>query len=132
MAWWKKIPDGVRIVILLLLIGAITWWGVYVLWGTSGAPGSARITYRVTGNGASVSLITYTTTDGTATEPEFKSLPWQLGPLTFNRPMMIVLTAHNSSQMGSVKCEIIRNGEVWKSDQVSNPDLNASCGGYVR
>ncbi len=88
------------------------------------------VTYMVQGQ-AGVALITYTTPDGEATEPEFVTLPWSLPPIRYYEPTMVVLTAHNSMQYGDVECIILLDGKKWISDQVENPGLNASCGGFV-
>lgn len=130
MNYWERIPETLRILILLVLIGLlVVLGGSYLLAGNDAGP-APRITYRVSGT-SSTSLITYTQEDGTASEPEFFPLPWKSGPYTYDHPLMVVVTAHNSSQYGTVKCEIFKDGQVWKQDEVSNPDLNASCGGYV-
>lgn len=120
-----------RWLILITVLALILYW-IAVQSGLRGGTGlPAEVSYRVTGS-ASVSLVTYTGSDGQATAPEFQPLPWLYGPIKISEPTMVVVTAHNSSQYGSVKCEILLNGKVWKTDQVNNPDLNASCGGYVR
>lgn len=120
-----------RWMLLITILALILFWlARYTGLGT-GSKLPAEVTYRVTGS-ASVSLVTYTQKDGQASDPEFQALPWRYGPIRIEEPTMVVVTAHNSSQYGSVQCEILLNGNVWKKDQVDNPDLNASCGGYVR
>jgi hypothetical protein len=130
MGFWKKLPDGLKIILVLTAGGLLAFWGLTRIYQRAENPNSPEITYRVTGT-ASVSLVTYTREDGSAAEPEFYPLPWQEGPFRFDEPTMVVLTAHNSSQYGTVKCEILKDGRVWKVDEVDNPDLNASCGGYI-
>jgi len=117
------------LVLLALVIGAVFLLRVgYLPFASSDMP---MVSYRVSGT-ASVSLVTYTQTDGTASEPDFQPLPWTYGPLGFSEPTMVVVTAHNSSQYGYVVCEILRDGKTWKKDKATYPALNASCGGYVR
>lgn len=131
MNLWTKLPGVFKITLILAVIGLLAFWGVKNVYRPEGRVNLPEVTYRVTGS-ASVSLITYTRKDGTAAEPEFYPLPWQSGPFQYDQPMMVVLTAHNSSQYGTVKCEILKDGVVWKVDEVKNPNLNASCGGYIR
>lgn len=88
------------------------------------------VVYIVKGN-AGVALVTYTQTNGEATEPEFVSIPWRLPAIRYYEPTMVILTAHNSMQYGEVECIILLDGKEWVQDRAVSPKLNASCGGFV-
>ncbi len=75
-------------------------------------------------------MITYTKADGISIEPENISIPWRLS-VRFSKSYTVILTAANPTQIGSIKCIILLDGEEWKQAATDGPGDKVSCAGIV-
>ena len=118
--------------VLLIILGSVglLYWisNSNTLQRTDNIPHD--VMYIVKGN-AGIALVSYTKSNGAASDSEFVSLPWRMPQIRYFEPTMVVLTAHNSTQFGEVECIIMLDGEEWVQDRATAPQLNAACGGVV-
>jgi hypothetical protein len=120
---WKIWLQAVFIVVLLggafLLIKTLSASG-------AGAQGAHRVTYRVDGS-ASMAVVTYRLNDGATTRPEDVSLPWKK-TVEFPESRVVILTASNPIQTGTLRCQLLLDGKVWKQDEA---EAKVSCAGVL-
>lgn len=117
------------IVILVIVITII--FGVFYYLGVFDKPNPSphTLTYQVKGSSA-IAIITYTREDGTTTKAEEMSIPWHLS-IKAKPSLVVVLTAGNPSQAGTIECKLILDGKEWKSDTATAPNDKVSCAGIV-
>jgi hypothetical protein len=93
------------------------------------APNEHTISFRVGGT-TSTAVITHTTTDGKASEPFEVAVPWRKN-LKFSKGSVVILTAGNPTQTGSIECHLTLDGKAWKQDATNSPGDKVSCAGIV-
>jgi hypothetical protein len=105
--------------------------GVFYFLGVFDAskPSPHSLTYQVTGS-SSAAVITYTREDGSTTEADELSIPWRL-TIKPKKSLVVVLTAGNPTQAGTIKCTLILDGKEWKTDTTNAPGDKVSCAGIV-
>ena len=114
------------LILILVIFGGLFWLFTHI----GKAPeGTREITYRVTGTTTTIT-ITFTQSDGSQTKPFDDKPPWQK-KLYINESRTVILTATNPVQIGKVTCEILLDGQVWKSQSIASPSDKCSCAGIV-
>lgn len=111
--------------ILIGVISLLIYLGVFKV----RPKGTHEILYRVDG-GASTALVTYTQEDGTRSPKLDVTLPWNTA-IYIKGNTTVVLTAGNTSQVGSIRCAILLDGKEWKKDANITPGDKVSCAGIV-
>ncbi|MEN6299076.1 MAG: MmpS family transport accessory protein [Anaerolineaceae bacterium] len=117
--------------VLILVIVIAIIFGVFLYLGAFEKPEQTthELTYQVKGSSA-VAVITYTREDGTTSQAEEYSIPWHL-TINAKKSLIVVLTAGNPSQAGTIECKLILDGREWKSETASAPNDKVSCAGLV-
>jgi hypothetical protein len=92
-------------------------------------PTSRVVTYVIDGN-ASVARITYTLVTGASSKPEEVKVPWTQS-LTFDYTTTVILTAGNPTQTGNLRCQILLDGQPWKTESSKPGGDKVSCAGIV-
>ncbi len=91
-------------------------------------PERYRVEYRVTGTASRASLTYENETGGT--EQHTVSIPWS-EVMFVNEGDFAYISAQNKGERGSVECQILLNGKVWKQAKSSGAYVIASCSGSV-
>ncbi len=133
MATAKSTKKSGNVIAQFILVGTILV-GVVVLLTYLGVfkvkpKGLHEITYRVDG-GASTALVTYSLEDGSRSPKLDVTLPWNTS-IYIGGNTTVVLTAGNTSQVGSIRCAILLDGKEWKKETNVNPGDKVSCAGIV-
>jgi hypothetical protein len=117
-------------VIILVIVGAVivTMLAVFGVFKPS-SPNEHTISFRVSGT-TSTAVITHTTTDGKASEPFEVAVPWHKS-VKFPKGSVVILTAGNPTQTGSIECRLTLDGKDWKHDTTNSPGDKVSCAGIV-
>jgi hypothetical protein len=120
---WRDIL--ILVIVIAIILGIFYYLGVFDK--SKYSPHS--LTYKVSGS-SSVAVITYTKEDGSTTESKELSIPWQL-TIKAKKSLVVVLTAGNPTQAGTIKCALFLDGKEWKSDTTNAPGDKVSCAGIV-
>jgi len=127
-------PSSVRnnllqaVFLVLLLAGAFLLIKTLSASG-AGAGGEHRVTYRVDGS-ASMAVVTYRLKDGASTRPEDVSLPWKK-TVEFTESRVVILTASNPIQTGTIRCQLLLDGKLWKQEEAKSGAGKVSCAGVL-
>ncbi len=115
----------ILVVVVTIILGIFYSLGVF----DKTNPSPHILTYKVTGS-SSAAVITYTREDGTTTDADELSIPWHLS-IKAKKSLVVVLTAGNPTQAGTIKCTLILDGKEWKTDTTNAPGDKVSCAGIV-
>jgi hypothetical protein len=113
------------VVVIAIILGVFYLLGVF----DQNKPSPHTLIYKVTGS-SSAAVITYTREDGTTTEADELGIPWHL-TIKAKKSLVVVLTAGNPTQAGTIKCTITLDGKEWKTDTTNAPGDKVSCAGIV-
>ena len=91
-----------------------------------GTPQSYSVEYKVSGSANSAS-ITYSNAQG-GTEQQKINLPWSKS-FTVTSGSFLYISAQNEGDSGSVTCQILVNGSVYKTSTSSGAYVIADCSG---
>jgi hypothetical protein len=116
-------------VFLVLLLGGAFFLIKTLAASAAGARGEHRVTYRVDGS-ASMAVVTYRLKDGSSTRPEDISLPWKK-TVEFTESRVVILTASNPIQTGTIRCQLLLDGKVWKQEEDKSGAGKVSCAGVL-
>jgi len=118
-----------QLFILLVFFGAVYFvldrFGVFRPRGET----PHEVTFRVEGS-ASAATISYTREDGAPSERFDAGLPWHK-TVKYTQPTTVILTATNPTQVGTLKCILLLDGEPWKKAQTEGSQDKISCAGAV-
>jgi len=118
--------DSLILVIVITIIFLIfNFLGVF----DNSKPSPHSLVYQVTGS-SSVARITYTEADGTTIDVGQISIPWKQ-TIRAKSSLVVILTAGNPSQVGTITCSLILDGKEWKTDTANAPGDKVSCAGIV-
>ena len=120
----------VIVVIVLLIISAVVLIQLGIFDRSSDEKRTLTLTYKLEGSAAQA-VITYTEKDGTTSPKLDVHLPWRLTLSNFPAGQTAILTAGNLSQLGSITCKIIVDGDEWQEESAKYPDDKVVCGGIV-
>jgi hypothetical protein len=117
-------------VVILVVVGAVivTLLAVFGVFKAS-TPDGHTVSFRVGGT-TSTAVITHTTTNGKASEPFEVAVPWHKN-VKFSKGSVVILTAGNPTQTGSIECRLTLDGKDWKQDATNSPGDKVSCAGIV-
>jgi hypothetical protein len=82
------------------------------------------------GGSTSTAVVTYTMRNGSTSDRFETAVPWHK-VVKFSSGSVVILTAGNPTQTGSIECELSLDGEAWKKDVTNSPGDKASCAGIV-
>jgi len=117
-----------QIILIILIIGGGIWAFMAISqWALRSKNGQHSITLRVEGT-ASLAVITYTQTNGESTKPAEVRVPWEK-TLSYKPGTIVVITAANPMQMGSLTCIMRLDRQSWKKDTANSPLDKISCAG---
>lgn len=88
-----------------------------------------EVTYKVFGEGTSSASLTYTNETGN-TEQVDTDLPWQLR-FTAESGQFLAVSAQNSEDGGTIKCQILIDGELKETAESTGAYVIAACNGSV-
>jgi len=118
-----------QLIILSIVIGvSIAVLAAAGLFRTGSEEGHL-VTYRVGGT-TSTAVITYTAADGVSTDTFESAVPWKKS-IRYPKTTIVILTAGNPTQTGSIECQLLLDGKVWKSNSTKMPGDKVSCAGIV-
>lgn len=122
----RLIRDSIILVIVITIIFLLfNFLGVF----NKTKPSPHTLEYRVTGS-SSVARITYTEKDGSTNDVGQISIPWK-HTIKAKSSLVVILTAGNPSQVGTITCSLILDGREWKTDTANAPGDKVSCAGIV-
>ncbi len=117
-----------QLILIALIIGAGVWAFMAISqWALRNRNGQHSITLRVEGT-ASLAVITYTQENGVSTKPAEVRIPWEK-TLSYKPGTIVVITAANPMQMGSLTCIMRLDRQSWKKDTANSPLDKISCAG---
>jgi hypothetical protein len=110
---------GVVIIVVLIYVGVFK----------STRINDHEVTFRLGGT-TSTAVVTYTQENGSTSDPFEASVPWQK-VMKFPKASVVILTAGNPTQTGSIECQLLLDGNPWKKDTTHAPGDKVSCAGIV-
>jgi len=113
------------VLVLCLVISA----ALYVTGVFEPPPGDRQVTVEVKASGG-FALITYDDSQLKIEEGKTVTTPWRRTVRLANGTS-IILTAGNPTQAGTLSCQILLDGKVWKEEAVKAPRDKVTCAGIV-
>ena len=123
------LSNALQAAFLVVLLGGAFFLLKTLAASGAGAEGAHRVTYRVDGS-ASMAVVTYRLKDGASTRPEDVSLPWKK-TVEFTESRVVILTASNPIQTGTIRCQLLLDGKVWKQDEANSEAGKVACAGVL-
>jgi hypothetical protein len=125
LIWLVLIVGGIVLALFCVIVS-----GALLVGGGRRTPaGGLTVEYRVGGSTRGASLTYHNASGGT--EQNDVSVPWSQTISPARRGQFVYLAAQNQFDLGDVTCEIVVNGEVWKTARSGSDYGIATCSGAL-
>jgi hypothetical protein len=116
-------------ILVVLVLCLVVSAALYIAGVFEPPPGTRQVTVEVKSSGG-FALITYNDSQMEIDDGKTVTTPWRRN-VRLENGTSIILTAGNPTQSGTLSCQILLDGTVWKADSVKAPQDKVTCAGIV-